>query len=107
MLKFITIPILLFIFTAMAVLAGIIALPAVLVGVILHFLEFEEASDKMFDYASNLVKTLDRVGAALLGWNGNKTISWECGRSDCLFCNVICKILDVVLEKDHCKKESQ
>jgi hypothetical protein len=64
-------------------------------------------------YTSNLVHAQDCAAAAFLGWEGDRTISKECGlemeaahvRKPCRFCRFICKVLDLFLETDHCKKE--
>lgn len=104
-MKYVTVIALMLIFSVLALISGPIALLAVAFGLLLYLLG-NPAADVLFTYASNIAKTLDRTGAALFGWNGNKTISWECGRSDCLFCKVICSILNVILEPDHCKKEA-
>jgi hypothetical protein len=62
-------------------------------------------------YTSNLVHAQDCAAAAFLGWSGKHTISKECGWElfkdrPCRFCRVLCRILDLVLETDHCKKEA-
>lgn len=62
-------------------------------------------------YASNNAHAQDRAAAAFLGWDGDATISKECGRElayapkPCRFCRILCAILNVVLEPDHCRKE--
>lgn len=58
-------------------------------------------------YASNVCQALDRLLAALLGWDGAATVSKECGRTDCSFCRVLCRVLDVLLERGHCRREAQ
>jgi hypothetical protein len=63
-------------------------------------------------YASNVAHAQDCAAAAFLGWDGQSTISKECGRElayaakPCRFCRWLCKVLDVVLEKGHCEKEA-
>jgi len=56
-------------------------------------------------YAGRVARAQDRATAAVLGWDGNSTVSKECGRSECRFCKILCAILNVVLEPGHCKKE--
>lgn len=58
---------------------------------------------------SNIVQSLDRLCAAGLpfGWNGRKTISWECGGDDCTFCKAVCAWMNAMLEADHCRKERE
>jgi hypothetical protein len=61
-------------------------------------------------YTSDLVHAQDCAAAAFLGWDGDKTISKECGlelqtEKPCKFCRFVCKLLDLFLESDHCKKE--
>lgn len=91
-MKYITAPILWLFF----VIAQNIALVAGLIGLLLG----------NFEYTSHIVRAQDRATAALLGWDGNSTVSKECGKSECRFCKILCSILNVVLEKDHCKKEA-
>lgn len=57
-------------------------------------------------YISNICKALDRLLAAMLGWDGASTVSRECGRSTCRFCRVLCRVLNWVLEREHCAKEA-
>lgn len=53
-------------------------------------------------YAKDVLRAMDRLGAALLGWSGRYTVSAECGASKCAFCALICKVLDMV-QKGHCQ----
>lgn len=57
-------------------------------------------------YASNILKAQDKATAAFLGFTGSKTVSAECGASDCRFCRALCWLLDKMLEEDHCHKEA-
>ena len=57
-------------------------------------------------YTANVMHSMDMLLAALFGWNGRSTVSKECGKSDCRFCRVLCRVLHVILERDHCKKEA-
>lgn len=56
------------------------------------------------DYISRIWRQLDRLLAVMLGWDGAKSVSAECGDSDCRFCRILCRILSVLLEPDHCKR---
>lgn len=55
---------------------------------------------------SRITHAMDRLLAAMLGWDGKSTVSRECGTDDCRFCTVLCRILDKLLEKHHCEKEA-
>ena len=57
-------------------------------------------------YTANVMHSMDMLLAALFGWNGRSTVSKECGKSTCRFCRVLCAVLHVILERDHCKKEA-
>lgn len=73
------------------VLAGIVVAPvAILAG---HW-----------GYAKELGAAMDRLGAAVLGWGGDNTISAECGsrNSDCRFCKFVCWMLNLV-QPGHCE----
>lgn len=54
-------------------------------------------------YAKDLGRGMDRLGAAVMGWGGDYTISAECGsrRSGCRFCRWVCRVLDWV-QPGHC-----
>lgn len=56
-------------------------------------------------YASNILRVQDKATAAFLGWSGERTVSKECEESDCRFCKILCAILNVILQPDHCKKQ--
>ena len=71
-------------------LAGIAAAPvAILAG--------------KWGYAKQLGASMDRLGAAVLGWGGDYTISAECGsrKATCRFCILVCKLLDMA-QPGHC-----
>lgn len=55
---------------------------------------------------SRICHAMDRVLAAMLGWDGRSTVSKECGTDDCKFCAVLCRILHRLLEPYHCEKEA-
>lgn len=57
-------------------------------------------------YASNILKAQDRATAAFLGFQGSKTVSAECGASDCRLCRALCWLLGKLLKEDHCRKEA-
>lgn len=90
-LSAVTALVLYFIFSFASALAGLIGLAA---------LPFRP------QYTANVMHSMDMLLAALFGWNGRSTVSKECGKSDCRFCRVLCRILNVILERDHCKKEA-
>lgn len=71
-------------------LAAIVAIPVSLVAV---FIEWE--------YAKNILRAKDKLAAALLGWGGQYTISAECGASECRFCKLLCRFLDMI-QPGHC-----
>lgn len=53
-------------------------------------------------YAKNLLRAMDRLGAALFGASGMYTVSAECGaRTDCALCMLVCKLLDWI-QPGHC-----
>lgn len=93
MIKYLTVVILAFLFWGASILSGLWLLLSLLTG--------------QLKKASYIFQAQDRLLAAELGWDGRSTVSKECGKSgDCRFCKAICKILDKILEKDHCKRES-
>jgi|CXWL01.1.fsa_nt_gi 4-hydroxybenzoate polyprenyltransferase len=55
-------------------------------------------------YAKDLLRAMDRLGAAVFGWGGRYSVSAECGsrRSGCVFCRVACALLNLV-QPGHCK----
>jgi len=55
-------------------------------------------------YGKDLLRAMDKLGAALLGWGGRYTVSAECGarRSDCRLCRFVCRLLDLI-DPGHCK----
>lgn len=97
-MKYITAPVLWFLFvlaTIAGFITGLIALP------------FGERGRR---YAADNFHSQDRAAAAFLGWSGDNTVSKECGRElaagrPCRFCRALCRLLDIFLETDHCKKE--
>jgi hypothetical protein len=56
-------------------------------------------------YTSRNLRAHDRAAAAFLGWSGDRTVSKECAQSNCRFCKILCAILSVVLEPEHCKRQ--
>lgn len=53
-------------------------------------------------YAKNLLRAMDRLGAALFGASGMYTVSAECGaRTDCGVCMLVCRLLDWI-QPGHC-----
>jgi hypothetical protein len=55
-------------------------------------------------YGKDLLRAMDKLGAALLGWGGRYTVSAECGsrRSECWLCRRVCRLLDLI-DPGHCK----
>lgn len=55
-------------------------------------------------YAKDLLRAMDKVMAALLGWGGRYTVSAECGsrQSACAFCKLVCWLLNK-LDPGHCE----
>ena len=45
-------------------------------------------------YGRNVLLSMDRVMAAVLGWSGQYTVSAQCGKSDCMLCKVVCWLLN-------------
>lgn len=62
---------------------------------------------------SDTFQAQNRAAATVLGFDGKRTISAECGlrlreNPDCQPCRTLCKALSKVLEhEDHCEKEAQ
>lgn len=85
------------------VLWGLFALVA-LAGFVLGL---SAAALGYLEYAGRVFRAMDRLAAVVLDvGDGSRTVSAECGRSGCLFCRALCAVLDVILEADHCRKES-
>ena len=53
------------------------------------------------NYLERVLISMDRLVAAVLGWSGEKTVSAECGDSRCVFCRVLCALLNK-LNPNHC-----
>lgn len=53
-------------------------------------------------YAKDVLRAMDKLGAALLGWSGRYTVSAECGAHPCRFCTLVCWLLDR-FQPGHCK----
>ncbi len=53
------------------------------------------------EYAKNLLRAMDRLGAAVFGFSGRYTVSAECGASDCAVCRLLCRFLDLI-QPGHC-----
>lgn len=73
--------------------AAIIAIPVALWALV----------SQEWTYAKDLLRAMDKVGAALLGWGGRYTVSAECGsrRAGCLLCKFVCPILHLI-DPGHC-----
>jgi len=72
-------------------IAALIAIP---VSFVATFIDWE--------YAKKLLKLLDKVMAALLGWSGEYTVSAECGKSNCFLCKWLCTLLNTI-DPGHCE----
>lgn len=57
-------------------------------------------------YVKNLYRAMDKLGAALLGFSGEFTLSAECGSTECWPCAVLCRFLNL-FQKNHCKGAAQ
>ncbi|MFA7279610.1 MAG: hypothetical protein WC100_05905 [Sterolibacterium sp.] len=59
-------------------------------------------------YGKDLLRAMDKLGAALLGWGGRYTVSAECGsrKSECRLCRFVCRLLDII-DPGHCKGAAQ
>lgn len=53
------------------------------------------------EYAKGILRSLDRLGAAVFGFSGRYTVSAECGASDCAVCRLLCRFLDLI-QPGHC-----
>jgi hypothetical protein len=54
-------------------------------------------------YITHNIRAADKAAAAFLGFNGDKTISQECGDCPtCRYAKLLCPVLDKALQKDHC-----
>lgn len=52
-------------------------------------------------YGRNVLLSMDRVMAAVMGWSGQYTVSAQCGKSECLLCKVVCWLLNRI-DPNHC-----
>lgn len=76
--------------------ACLVAVPVALFAVLANEVE----------YAKSVLRAMDRLTAAVLGYSGDYTVSAECSRSECRVCAVICWVFDW-FEKDHCNKAAR
>lgn len=55
-------------------------------------------------YGKDLLRAMDKLGAALLGWGGKYTVSAECGsrKAECSLCRFVCRLLHLV-DPGHCE----
>lgn len=57
---------------------------------------------------SKIVHAQDCLAAAMAGFTGRNTVSKECGRCQtCWLCPYICKVMHLVVERQHCEKEAE
>lgn len=56
------------------------------------------------NYAKDILRSQDKLMAALFGWGGEHTVSAECGsrQADCKFCIYVCKLLNLI-QPGHCE----
>lgn len=89
-------------------LAGVIGGITAIVGGVLY---------RSSSYVSNVIRSLDTLLAAMIGYSGRKTISNECGDElkagkPCLFCRWLCGFLSFtifgypIFEVEHCQKNA-
>jgi hypothetical protein len=80
-------------------LAALVAIPVSLVAIVL---------DEM-PYGKHVLRAMDRLAAAVLMFDGERTVSAECGRSECRACKWLCAVLNLVEKEgvDHCRKAAQ
>lgn len=58
-------------------------------------------------YSKNIIRAMDKVLAALLGFSGFKTLSAECGAAEsCRLCSLVCRFLDV-FQPGHCQEAAK
>ncbi len=57
-------------------------------------------------YGKDVIRAMDKLGAAVLGFDGHRTISAECGARDCKLCSWLCALLDRV-DPGHCAKAAE
>lgn len=91
----IVVPILWLLFVV-AIFAGfVLGIPAALLGKLFGV-------EAMVDWSERNASAADKATAAFLGWSGSRTVSKECNESTCRFCRVLCRILNKVLQDNHC-----
>jgi hypothetical protein len=56
---------------------------------------------------SQIAQSMDRTLNAMLGGSSRETVSRRCGKSNCFFCVLLCKILDKILQPGHCAEEAK
>lgn len=54
-------------------------------------------------YGKDVLRAMDKLMAAVLGWGGKYTVSAECGsrQAGCAFCRLVCRILNLA-DPGHC-----
>lgn len=58
-------------------------------------------------YGARIFRMYNRTAAAVFGWSGEHGISHECGRSGCVLCKALCRLLGILLsDPEHCAKEA-
>ncbi len=59
-------------------------------------------------FAKEILRPMDYMMAGSFGWGSTETVSARCGSSkkDCLFCGIICTLLNFV-DKNHCSNAAE
>lgn len=94
--------------TARKVLSLVLWVPFALFALVSVLLAPAAVIFDRWGYAKDLGRGMDRLGAAVLGWGGDYTISAECGsrHSKCSFCKLVCWLLDRV-QFGHCESAAK
>jgi hypothetical protein len=84
------------------ILGAFVALVTPLIGIVLILVHPTHKLERV----RNIILSVDRLNAAILGFSGLRTISGECGLSQvsntpCAFCANLCKILSIA-DPNHC-----
>lgn len=55
-----------------------------------------------FPYGKDILRAMDKLAAAVMGWSGFYSVSAECWHSECKLCRLICRLLDLI-QLGHCE----
>lgn len=83
---------------ALAAYCMAVTLLTLLVLAVLFFLALIAGSV----YAKNVFRAGDKTLAALLGFGGYHTLSYECGHGESFLCQLLRPCIDLVFGKGHC-----